>query len=307
MRVLITGVDGFIGSWLTEALVSVGDEVVGLSRRRGDAQGGAVRHRVDVTDGAAVAELVHATKPERIFHLAAQSNVARSFAQPAETLAINVVGSAHLFEAVRAHAAASTIVSVGSSSEYGETARTTELLVEDAALCPTSPYGVSKVSQGKLAAVYARAHGMRVVHVRPFAIVGPRKEGDALSDFCRNVAAIEKGMSEALSVGNTSAVRDFVDVRDCVRALRLVADMGVAGDVYNICGERPTSLDDVIELLQQTSRARFEVRRDPNRIRPVDDLRVVGSGAKLRALGFATRFSLADTIAATLDHWRTRS
>ncbi len=307
MRVLVTGVDSFIGSWLAEALVAAGDDVVGTSRRSEGRERGVTRHRVDVTDGAAVSALLSETKPERVFHLAAQSNNPRSFEHAAETLATNVVGSANLFEAVRQHAREATLVSIGSSSEYGDAARSSELLAEDAPVMPTSPYAVSKLAQGKLAVVYAKAHGMRVIHVRPFAVIGPRKEGDALSDFCRNVAAIEKGEAKELSVGNTSALRDFIDVRDFVSALRLIADAGAPGEVYNACSETATSLDDLIALLRQASRAKLEVQRDPTRVRPVDDPRIVGSAKKLRALGFKPRLSLAETVSATLDYWRARS
>ena len=307
MRVVVTGVDSFIGSHLAEALVAAGDEVIGFSHKRDDAAGGIVRHRVDVTDAAALAALVQATKPERVFHLAAQSNIARSFANPAETFSTNVVGSAHFFEALRAHAPSATVVSIGSAAEYGDSARDTDFIGEDAALKPTSPYGVSKVAQGKLVAVYARAHKMRIVHVRLFAILGPRKETDALADFSRNVVAIERGKADALLSGNTSALRDFVDVRDAVAGMRLVAEGGEAGATYNLCNGKATSLDDVIALLRKASGRAFESRTDPSRVRPVDDQRVVGDPAKIRALGYSARFALEDTVRAALDYWRARA
>jgi GDP-4-dehydro-6-deoxy-D-mannose reductase len=239
-----------------------------------------------------------------VYHLAAQSNIARSFANPAQTLATNVVGTACLLEALREHAPSATVVSIGSASEYGDAAKQTEFLVEDMSLLPTSPYGVSKVAQGKLTAVYARAHGMRAMHVRLFAILGPRKRGDALSDFCRGVVAIERGEKDALTVGNTSALRDFVDVRDCASGLRIAGDGGEGGATYNLCTGRATTLDDVIALLKRASGTPFEVRTDPARVRAVDDQRVVGNPSKLAALGFASRFSLEDTIASVLEYWR---
>lgn len=307
MRVIVTGVDSFIGSHLAEALVASGDEVIGFSHKRDDASPGLVRHRVDVTDAAAVSALVQATKPERVFHLAAQSNIARSFANPPETLATNVVGSANLFEAMRMHAPEATVVSIGSAAEYGDSARDTDFIDEDAALRPTSPYGVSKVAQGKLVAVYARAHEMRMFHVRLFAILGPRKETDALADFSRNVVAIEQGKADVLLTGNITALRDFVDVRDAVAGLRIAADAGEPGATYNLCNGKATSLSDVVELLRKASTKPFESRVDPARVRPVDDQRVVGNPAKIRALGYAPKFALEDTVRGALDYWRARA
>ncbi len=298
MRALVTGVDSFIGSHLEERLKELGDEVVGLSRKR---------DRVDVTDAEAVANLVRRTKPDRVFHLAAQSNIPKSFADPATTLAVNVVGSANLFEAVRQHAPDARVVSVGSAAEYGDSARDAQQIAEDASLRPTSPYGVSKVAQGKLVAVYARAYRMKIVHVRLFAILGPRKTTDALSDFSRNVVAIERGEKDALVTGNTTPLRDFVDVRDAVSGLVLASHSGVPGEVYNLCSGNATSLDDLILLLRAASDREFRIQQDPARMRPVDDQRVVGDASKLRALGFSPELKLADTVAAVLDYWRSQS
>lgn len=296
MRALVTGVDSFIGTWLSEALTAAGDEVVGISRRRG----------IDITNKDAVVATIRAAKPERVYHLAAQSNIARSFKDPIETLTTNVVGSGILLEALREHAPEARVLSIGSSSEYGDTAKTVDFLDEESDLRPPSPYAVSKVAQCKLAAMYARSHRMHVVHVRPFAILGPRKEGDALSDFCKSIALIELGRKDALEVGTTTALRDFVDVRDFVSALLLIADAGEPSGVYNVCNERATSLADLIALLSKASRVEIPVRTDPARVRPIDDQRIVGSSAKVRSLGYTPRFTLSQTLETTLEFWRAR-
>ena len=153
----------------------------------------------------------------------------------------NVIGSTNVFEAVRV-LGRGRVVSVGSSAEYGDAAGPVGELAESDRLLPRSPYGVSKATQGQLARVYARAHGVEVVHVRPFAIIGPRKRKDAISDFCINVVKIERGELDKLSVGNTAAVRDFVDIRDAISALRLVGEKGTAGDTYNVCNGIGTPL-----------------------------------------------------------------
>ena len=308
MRTFITGVDGFIGSWLAETLAAAGDEVSGLSRARagGDGRdGGVTRYQGDLSDAGALETVLRAARPERLFHLAAQNNIKDSFANPAVTIAANVTGSVNLFDAVRRAAPEARVVSVGSSAEYGHTAATVPVLGEDVPLLPTSPYGITKASQGLFVRVYAKVYGLRAMHVRPFAIVGPRKTRDALSDFSRNVVAIERGATDVFSVGYLGSERDFVDVRDCVTALTLISAQGAIGETYNLCNGRIATLATVLEELQRLSRRPFAPVQDPSRLRPADDHRIVGDPSRLRALGYAPRFSLAETIAATLEYWRT--
>jgi GDP-4-dehydro-6-deoxy-D-mannose reductase len=304
VKVLITAVDCFIGSWLAESLVADGVQVFGVARRDPGERDGVVRRVVDVRARDAVFTCVREAAPDVIYHLAARSHVKQSVDDPVTTLTTNVIGSLHLLDAVRAHAPDARVVSVGSSAEYGETARGIERLSEDAALAPNSPYGVSKVAQGQLARIYARTHLVHVMHVRPFAVIGPRKHGDAVGDFCSNIVRIERGEADRLSVGNTASVRDFVDIRDCVTALRRVAEAGERGEVYNICHGNGVALDEVIEILRDLSRRRFPVEPDPERARPVDDPRLVGDPTRLLALGYAPHHALAQTLALTLDYWR---
>ena len=308
MRSFVTGVDGFIGSHLAEALVAAGDTVHGLSRSNPPGSGdGVVRHYGDIASAEDVARAIAEAKPERVFHLAAQNNIQASFAAPNLTMLANVQGSLNVFDAVRTSAPASVVVSVGSSAEYGRSAEDSDAITEGLPLLPTSPYGVSKAAQGMLAAVYATVHGLRVLHVRPFAIVGPRKTKDALSDFCRNVVALERGETERFLVGPLGSVRDFVDVRDCVAALVLLSERGSAGGVYNLCNGRGVRLADLVTALQRASARPFEPVADASRLRAADDSRIIGDPQRLVALGYAQRYSLDETIAATLDYWRART
>jgi GDP-4-dehydro-6-deoxy-D-mannose reductase len=308
MRSFITGVDGFIGSHLAEALLASGDEVFGLSRASvgsTGAGGGVVRFQVDLAAPDGLAAALAQARPDRIFHLAALNNIQASFADPGLTVRTNVLGTLALLDAVRLVAPAAAFVSVGSSAEYGRTAALARApLTEDLPLQPTSPYGISKASQGMFSTVYAKVHGLRAIHVRPFAVIGPRKTKDALSDFCRTVVAIERGETDRFPVGPLDSQRDFVDVRDCVRALVLVADKGEPGTTYNVCNGTGTTLAAVVALLQGLARRPFEPAPDPSRTRAADDPRIVGDNARLRVLGYQPRFSLAETTAATLDYWR---
>src|SRR5262249_24958553 len=171
----------FIGSNLAGALRDAGQEVFGLSRRAAGSRDDVTLFRESIVDEGFVLRAVRECRPDRVFHLAAQSKIAYALAPPQETVSVNVIGSINLLEAVRSAAAGAFVVSVGSSAEYGRVAATVEYIREDQALDPTSPYGISKVSQGLIGSVYARVHGLRLVHVRPFAVIGPGKEGDALS------------------------------------------------------------------------------------------------------------------------------
>jgi GDP-4-dehydro-6-deoxy-D-mannose reductase len=305
VKVLITAADSFIGSWLAESLVADDVQVFGVVRRDPGEREGVVRCVVDVRDRDAVLACVREAAPDVVYHLAARSHVKQSVDDPVTTLTTNVLGSVHLLDAVRAHAPGARVVSVGSSAEYGETSRSIERLSEDVALAPNSPYGVSKAAQGQLARIYARTHVLHVLHVRPFAVIGPRKRGDAIGDFCSNIVRIERGEADRLSVGNTACVRDFVDVRDCVTALRRLAEVGERGSVYNICHGNGIALDDVVEILRDLSTRRFTVEPDPARARAVDDPRLVGDPTRLFAVGYAPAHALSQTLALTLDYWRT--
>jgi GDP-4-dehydro-6-deoxy-D-mannose reductase len=299
-RYLITGVDGFIGSWLARRLRERGDTVFGLSRK----SEGEFRLRGEITDSAVVAAAIRTSQPDCIFHLAAQNNVMESIRNPQETILVNVNGSLNLFQSVRDLSPRSRVVSVGSSSEYGKTASLHQYLHEALPLLPSNGYGITKATQGMFAALFARVFALDTIHVRPFAIVGPGKQGDALADFCRGVIAVERGLKTVLSVGNMQAVRDFVDVRDCVSAFLLIADKGGTGETYNICNGREASLEDILVLLKKLSRNAIPVEADPGRIRPADDVRIVGNNERLVELGYTSNYDLATTVADTLAYWR---
>ena len=299
-RFLITGIDGFIGSWLERGLRERGAEIFGLSRKSGDE----FRFRGDITDREAVETAIRESRPDCIFHLAAQNNVMQSIRNPAETVSVNVTGSLNVFQSVRELSPGTRVISVGSSSEYGKSAAVHRYLHEALPLRPSNGYGVSKATQGMFAAVFARVFGLDTIHVRPFAIVGPGKRGDALADFCQGTVAIEQGIKQALTVGNTQAVRDFVDVRDCVSAFLLVSEKGTTGETYNVCNGVEKSLEDVIAILQKISKSAIPLETDPARMRPADDLRIVGDNRKLKELGYSSTYDLAATVADSLTYWR---
>ena len=226
--------------------------------------------------------------PEVVFHLAAQSYPGVSWKQPAQTFEVNVLGTIFLFEEILARKLDPTIVVVCSSSEYAAN-RDGQPITEHGELVPSSPYAVSKLAQDHLSRLYHEFYGLRVIRCRPFFLIGPRKTGDAASDFARGIVAIERGRQEDLPVGNLDVVRDFLDVRDGVEAFWLLSQRGCLGDVYNVCSGRGYSLRDVISVYKNLASVEVRERLDLGRIRPIEEMVKVGDPTKLNALGWSPR------------------
>jgi GDP-4-dehydro-6-deoxy-D-mannose reductase len=313
VRVLITGVAGFVGGHVVDLLRAeqADAEIFGLDSRPGNRSRalGIEIVQADLDDPAAVRQALERVRPERIVHLAAQSSPQRSWEDPAGTLKTNLLGLLHLLEGARTLALAPRLLVVGSAEEYG-LVRPDQLPVrEDAPLRPASPYAVSKVAQGFLALQYAVSLGLPILRTRTFHHTGPRRgEQFAESSFARQLAEIEAGRRPPrLEVGNLDAVRDFTDVRDVVRAYWMLLEHGAAGEVYNVCSGRGVRLADLLEELIALSGLKVEVRVDPGRLRPHDVPVLVGDPSRLRAAtGWEAHTPLSVTLRDLLDHWRER-
>ena len=316
MRVLITGITGFVGSHLAELCLSRGDvELFGTYRWRSRREN--IAHIKDVTlvemdvlDQASCLQTLRSVRPERIFHLAAQSFVPTSWSAPASTMGTNVLGQINLFEALRALDRLDTRFHVcGSSEEYGYVAPDETPITEDNPLRPLSPYGVSKVAQDLLGYQYFRSYGLHAVRTRAFNHGGPRR-GEVLlpSDFAKQIAEIEKGMREpVVSVGNLQALRDFTDVRDIVRAYWLALEKGEPGEVYNIGTGNAPSIQEVLDRLLGMTDASVEVRQVPEKMRPSDVEILISDSSRFRsATGWEPQISLDRMLSDTLDYWRER-
>lgn len=305
MRSLITGSSGFIGRWLAQALQQAGDEVFGLDAAPLLDTATLHHYAVDITDEQALTAAVEDVKPDYVWHLAAQSNIATSFAAPQQTMTINLNGSLNLFSALHKTVPGAIIISMGSSAEYGSGGSGQDYLDEETPLEPSSPYGISKVAQGLCACLYARRHGLHTIHVRPFAVIGPGKVGDALSDFCRAVVAAPRDRALTIRTGSQTTIRDFIDVRDCVAALQIIARRGRAEQVYNICNGRGVTIGELMATLQQVCGRELAAVTDSARLRSTDDRQLVGNNERLVALGYHRRYSLLDTVATTFEYWQT--
>ncbi len=317
MRVLITGITGFAGSHLAEYILAnhADVEVFGTVRWRSRMDNiAAIQDQVrlieaDIKDMVSLRAALAEAKPDRIFHLAAQSFVPTSWKCPAETFAINAIGEINLFESVLALDLKPKIQIAGSSEEYGQVFSDEIPMKESNPLRPLSPYAVSKVTQDLLAFQYYKSYGLRTVRTRGFNHTGPRR-GDVFvtSSFARQIAEIEKKKRPpVISVGNLEARRDFTDVRDMVRAYWLALERGVEGEVYNIGRGQAFSMKEVLDLLMSLSRAKMEVKVDPARLRPSDVPVLLADSTKFVSLtGWRPMIPFKQTILDLLNYWRER-
>jgi GDP-4-dehydro-6-deoxy-D-mannose reductase len=319
VKVLITGVGGFVGSHLVAFLRREHSEVeiFGLTRPHGSSGAGALAGvrllEADLNDPGALAAVLDVVAPDRVVHLAGQSSVHMSWLDPGGTLRTNMLGLVHLVDAFRERRLKPAILVVGSAEEYGAVSPEDLPLREDAPLLPASPYAVSKVAQGLLAAEYARGLGLPLVRTRTFHHTGPgRGEAFAESSFARQIAEIEAGLRErVLLVGNLEAVRDYTDVRDVVRAYWGLLDHAQAaaavGGVFNVCSGRGRRIRDLLDTLLSHAGGEVEIRVDKERLRPSDVPAQVGDPSRLRALiGWEPRIALEDSLFDLLEDWRAR-
>lgn len=305
-QVLITGATGFVGNYLRPYLAAAYPQwrLIGTTLDHPTPDGAVVA--CDLRDAAAVADLVRRVQPDVIIHLAGQSNVPQSFAEPEDTLSNNIIGALHLLDACRAHAKEARLLIVSTNETYGPVPETEQPISEDRPLRPGNPYAVSKAAVEMLALQYAGSYGLDVVVARPFNHIGPgQTERFAVSAFARQIAAVERGDRAALSVGNLDVARDFTDVRDVVRAYALLIERGTRGGVYNIGRGAATRIGDLLAMLCDMARVPITVAQDPARMRPSDAPVMIADTARLRAAtGWQPEIPLAQSLRETLDWWR---
>ena len=295
MKALITGAGGFVGGYLTAHLEAEGDEVVGLDQE------------VDITDGEAIRAAVKDHAPEAVYHLAAASNVGSSWTAPVEVLRINAEGTLNVLLACEA-AGVERVLAIGSAEEYGKVDPADLPLKETAPLRPLTPYGVSKVAAGFLALQAFLGRGLGAVRVRPFNHLGPSQSGRFVaSALAEQVARNEHLGNDIVLAGDLSPRRDFTDVRDVVRAYRLLVQQGEPGEVYNVCSGVDRAISEVADHLISRAHRPMHVELDPERLRPVELPVLCGDPTKLReATGWSPEIPLEETLDGLLDWWRER-
>jgi GDP-4-dehydro-6-deoxy-D-mannose reductase len=317
MRLLITGITGFVGSHMAEYALAHGAEVFGSSRWRSRTEN--IEHlrsqikliECDLRDLASVRGLLETAEPTHVVHLAAQSFVGASWQTPAETLSTNIISQVNLLEGIRRFTVAPRVLVVGSSEEYGFVCPDELPIRETNPLRPLSPYAVSKVAQDMMGYQYFMSYGLPIIRTRAFNHEGPRRgEVFVTSNFAKQVAEIEVGMREpVMSVGDLTPRRDFSDVRDVVRGYWLLLERGEPGEVYNLCSGRSWAIQQVLEFLLEQSRVkRIAVETDPARLRPSDVMILEGDSSKIRkATGWEVEIPFERTLRDLLAYWRQRT
>lgn len=317
MRVLITGITGMVGSHLAEYILAnhPGVEVHGLVRWRSpmanieQIQPKLFLHCAELRDLNSLVILLTKVKPERIFHLAAQSYVTTSFDAPADTLHTNVIGTTNLLDAVRIVGIDPRIHICSSSEVYGQVTKDEVPIRESNPLRPASPYAVSKVGEDMIALQYFLSYGIKAIRTRMFTHTGPRR-GDifAESAFAKQIAEIEAGVRpNPLKVGNLDSVRTFSDVRDAVKAYWLLLEKCTPGEVYNIGGNQTMTVGEMLEMLKGMANTKIEHEVDQSLLRPSDVTLQIPDISKFQsATGWEPEISLEKTLRDLLDYQRNR-
>lgn len=312
-KALITGITGFVGSHLTEFLLSKGFEVCGLSRWRSRTENiDSIRSKIklieaDLLDLNSLQRAIKEVSPTHIFHLGAQSYVAASLKSPVATLEVNIIGTCNLFEAVREAEIDPLIQVACTSDEYGLVKKNEIPIKETNPLRPLSPYAVSKIGVDYMSFFYSRTYGMKIIITRGFSQTGPRRgEVFAESSFAKQIAEIEKGKKEpVIFVGNLDAQRDYTDVRDMVRGYLLAIEKCEQGEVYNICSGKAIKIKKVLDTLISLSKLKVEVKQDPTRMRPSDVLVFLGDNKKfIKQTGWKPLIPFERTMEDLLNYWR---
>jgi len=317
MKVLITGITGMVGSHLAEYILDNHPEVElhGLIRWRSPFDNirniypKVILHQAELRDLNSLIVLLRKVKPDRIFHLAAQSYVTTSFDAPADTLNTNVIGTTNLLDAVRIIGIDPKIHICSSSEVYGQVTEDEIPIKENNAFRPASPYAVSKVGEDMIAMQYFISYGIKTIRTRMFTHTGPRR-GDVFAEsaFAKQIAEIEAGLRKnPVKVGNLDSVRTFADVRDSVRAYWLLLEKCPPGEVYNIGGKETMTVGEMLNLLKGMAKCKIEHVVDPTLLRPSDVTLQIPEISKFqKATGWQPEISTEKTMQDLLNYHRER-
>ena len=310
MKALIIGAAGFVGSYLIEHLSNTYDWEIHATKLESEilASNTAVIHNLDLMNASEINALLQKTKPDYIFHLAAQSSVALSWKNPSLTVDINIKGTLNLLDSIRSISNYNPkVLLIGSGEEYGYILPDETPVHEDVPVRPGNIYAATKACQNMLGSIYSRAYKMNLIMVRAFNHIGPNQAPlFVASDFCKQIAEIEAGLREpVLHVGNLSALRDFTDVRDVVRAYGLLIQKGKAGETYNIGSGHAISIQLLLDMILSFATTSIKVELDPARLRPSDIPVIEADIKKLQdTIAWQPEIELKQTLLETLNYWR---
>lgn len=315
LRVLITGITGFVGSHMADYLIEKQPEceIHGTTRWRSNVQNikhlenKIVLHDLEIKDSKSTESLIEKTKPDKIFHFAAQSYVIASYASPRDTIDTNIIGTLNLLEAIR-KVDIDPIIHICSSSEvYGQVTEDEVPIKETNQFRPASPYAVSKVGMDRLSYQYFKSYGIKTLITRAFTHTGPRR-GDvfAESSFAKQIAEIDNGKREpVVYVGNLDSVRTFLDVRDIVHAYWLLTEKCDPGEAYNIGGTTTMKVGEMLDRMIEMSEKKISVKQDPKRLRPSDvTLQIPDISKFVNKTNWKPAIPIDKTFEDLLNYWR---
>lgn len=302
MKALITGINGFVGSYLTEELEQNGYEVFGITRNTS----GRNAKKLDLLQKDELTTFLKEVQVDVIFHLAGQSSVATSWRNPQSTFEINVIATINLLESIADVCPNAKVLIVGSSDQYGNLKERGELVCETMPLLPQNPYAISKKAQEELALLFSHTKKIPIYCTRSFNHAGEKqKTGFMIPDFASGIASIERGEKEFLSVGNLEAKRDFTHVKDIVRAYRLIVERGTVGETYNVGSGNVYSAQEILDKLILLSSVPVMVRKDPDKMRPSDTPVIRCDNTKLkRDTGWETEIEIDVILHEVMEQFR---
>ncbi|HMH30874.1 MAG TPA: GDP-mannose 4,6-dehydratase [Methylomirabilota bacterium] len=306
-KILVTGANGFVGQHLVKELSDNGMEVVGIGGQIGSTSKSPYVSEyfvIDLNDAEAVKQ-IDFRDIDGVVHLAGLAAIGPSFENPMDYINTNIGIQANMFEAALEQGAKPTFLIISSGSLYD--AKAEQPLTETSKVIPSSPYAVSKIGQEQMAGYYGE-RGFTSIIARPFNHIGPgQNPGFIVPDVAQQIVAYERGETDKVTVGNLDGRRDYTDVRDIVRAYRLLLEKGVAGETYNICSGKDISGHDIVSGLLKAAGSKIPVEQDPKKMRPSDTPVFTGNNHKIiEATGWQPSIPLEQTLADVIADWRQR-
>lgn len=306
-KVLIIGINGFVGTHLYNELEKNGYECYGTYLNNNDFCNNCTNiYNLDILNKKNVLQVLNEIRPQYIINLAAISSVKLSWSIPQKTFEVNVNGTINILDAIRELDLKARVLLIGSSEQYGKIDYS-NAVNENSELNALNPYGISKTTQEKIAKLYVDAYGMDIMMVRAFNHIGPGQDkGFVVSDFASQLIEIEKGNIEpVIKVGNLSAERDFTDVRDVVRAYRYILEKGIKGQVYNVGSNRTIKIQKILDILIKECKVEVKVEIDNCKLRPIDTPKIECNNTKLKKdTGWDLQYSINESLIDILEYWR---
>ncbi len=301
MKALITGANGFVGRYLEKELYSHEYEVICTDHTEQKDM-----LQMNILDTDDILYVIDKTQPDLIYHLAGQSSVSKSWDNPGDTFLLNVIGTINLLEVVRKLNRKIRVILIGSSDQYGILESGVNRVDEGKLQNPVTPYAISKRTQEDIGLLYCRHYEVDICMTRSFNHIGVGQSlGFVIPDLAHGIALIENGNESNLKVGNLKSARDFTDVKDIVRAYRLIGERGISGSIYNVGSGELVSVEHILKILMEMATVEVHYEQDPKRIRKVDTPSLVCNSTKLKKdTGWEKRIPIENTIRDVLDFYR---